>query len=109
MREEPATLVVELRARPDAVEDVLEATRNVIPMVMREPNFARIDFYRDPDDPAHILLVEQWSSRSYLLSEAHQRSPHLSSYFAAIAPHLAEPAKWTVWRSEATYQERDVD
>jgi quinol monooxygenase YgiN len=88
----------------DAVESVLEAIGKVIPVVMSEPNFRGIDLLKDPDDPTRILLIEEWSSRSYLLSEAHQKSPHLSNYVAVITPLLAQPPNWKLWRHEAAYQ-----
>jgi quinol monooxygenase YgiN len=104
MREEPATLVVELRTRADTVENVLEAIGNVIPLVMREPNFGSIDLLKDPGDPTRILLIEEWLSRSYVLSEVHQKSPHLSNYFAMLTPLLAAPPRWRLWRHETAYR-----
>ena len=100
----PVTLIVELNAKPENADAVFEATKDVIPEVMKEPHFIAIDLHRDGDDPGHILVVEKWESRDYLLSESHQASPHLTGYFKTIAPLLAEEAKWTIFDHVAAYR-----
>ena len=97
------TLVVDLKAKPESADAVYEATRSVIPEVMKEPHFGEINLYRDPEDPTHIAVIERWGSREYLQSDAHQQSPHLSSYFETITPLLAEPARWALFNHEGRF------
>lgn len=100
----PVTLIVELQAKPESADTVFAATKEVIPEVMKEPHFLSIDLHRDGDDPSHILLVEKWASREYLLSEGHQASPHLTAYFKTITPLLAKDAKWAIFDHIAAYR-----
>ena len=97
------TLIVTLEAKDADADAVFAATQEVIPSVMKEPHFESIDLYRGSDDPAAIVLVEKWDSREYLLSDAHQKAPHLQSYFQKITPMLTHDAQWTLFSHDRTY------
>ena len=96
----PTTLVFEITARPESADAVFEATRKVIPKAAEEPHFEEINLYRDPAAPEHIIVIEQWTSREYLQSDAHQKAPHLAAYFDYISPLLAEPPRWALYKHE---------
>lgn len=93
----PVTLVVELQAKPETVEQALSLTLAVIPQALVEPYAQSIELFRDPTDPARILLIEKWASRTYVTSSAHTQNAHMAEYFKTISPLLATPARWSVW------------
>lgn len=96
-------LIVTLLAQPGQEAQLKRETEAVIPQVMEEPYFEAINLLSNPLNPRQLVLVEQWQSREYLLSDAHQKSEHLSRYFSKIRTMLAEPARWELFDCTATY------
>ncbi len=93
----PATLIVELKAKVGDAETLLSLTKAVIPKALKEPTAETIELFADPSDDTKICLIERWGSRAYVTSEDHTKAPHMTEYFGAIEPLLAEPPKWAVW------------
>ncbi len=98
--DDPVTLVVELRAKEGAAADVFALTKALFPKALSEPTAKSIDLFEDPSDPQRLLLIEKWGSGAYVTSDAHTKSDHMSAYFEALTPLLADEPRWSVWSHE---------
>jgi len=77
------TVTVDLRVRPDRVEEFLVAIReNAAASVRDEPGCVRFDVHRSIDDPQRFLLHEVYRDRRAFETE-HRMSTHYAAWVAA--------------------------
>jgi len=82
---------------PDKVDTALEACRVVRGHSVQEPGCERYDFFQSPDDPAKIVFVEEWSTKSAL--DVHFQQPAFNEFFAALGPCLASQPEIRIFES----------
>lgn len=93
----PVTVTITYEARADRTGEAAEELRKLIATVVAsEPDCSGIRLFRDADDPARILLVEEWSSREAYLGP-HFRTPHLQAFIAAAGELFAGPPEIRFW------------
>ena len=81
-------LVVEVRVKEHFLDDFKSATCEVMERVRNEPGCEQMHFTQLNSDPLCFVIFERWNSREYLLSDDHQKSPHLAAYFKLIGPMI---------------------
>lgn len=64
---------------------------------LKEPYALSINMYQNPDNPQDIIIFEEWESRKYLLSDAHQKSEHISNFFQVASPMLEKPFEYGIY------------
>jgi|GEM_PF-6619957 len=64
---------------------------------LKEPYALTINMYQNPDEPKDIIIFEEWESKDYLFSDAHQKSAHISKFFQVTAPMLEKPFEYGVY------------
>lgn len=67
-------LIAHAHFKVEQVDAAVAACRQVRSLSVEEPGCDRYDFYQSPDDPAHIVFVEQWTSRELLQEHFSARS-----------------------------------
>jgi len=80
---------VDVRVLPGLEEEFLEATLANARQSLQEPGIERFDVCRDPEDPAHFLLVEVYRTRQ--APAQHKTTAHYAAWRDAVAPMMAEP------------------
>lgn len=78
-------------ARPGQATAVAEAIAAVVAPTLKEPGCHEYVPHRDTEDGNRFVFVERWESAAAL--DAHNRSPHLQAFAAAIGPLLAAPLR----------------
>ena len=84
-----------LAGREQELKSGLEAL--VATVVREEPDCRGIRMLAAVDDPAHVLLVERWTSREAYLGP-HLETPHLRAFRERAALLVAGPPDVTFWR-----------
>ncbi len=64
---------------------------------LKEPYALSINMYQNPDSPENIIIFEEWESRKYLLSDAHQKSEHIQNFFQKATPMLKKPFEYAIY------------
>lgn len=80
-------LVAHTNFKPESVDAALAACRQVRSLSVQEPGCAQYDFYQSPDDPAHVVFVEEWTTRELL--QEHFAAESFMQFQAAIGDLLA--------------------
>jgi autoinducer 2-degrading protein len=80
---------VQVRIRPDRVEDFVAATLVNARASVQEPGVLRFDVIQDQADPAHVVLVEVY--RDADASAAHKETQHYATWRDAVVGMMAEP------------------
>lgn len=70
------TILATYVAAPGNEEELAEALRGYVPMVLTEPGCIAFDVYRGIDEPRLFILVEQYTDRAAI--DAHIASDHYS-------------------------------
>ena len=92
---------VQIRVRPEAVAEFLEATRENARHSQQEPGIARFEVYQLNEDPTRFMLLEAY--RTTEGPAQHQATPHYIKWRDSVATMMAEP------RTKAVYQNRHPD
>ena len=80
---------VDVRVRPDRVEDYLAATLVNARASLTEPGVLRFDVIQDQADPAHVVLVEVY--RDAEGAAAHKDTAHYATWRDTVAEMMARP------------------
>jgi (4S)-4-hydroxy-5-phosphonooxypentane-2,3-dione isomerase len=80
---------VQVRVRPDRVEDFVAATLVNARASLAEPGVLRFDVLQDRADPGHVVLVEVY--RDEEAPAAHKLTPHYAAWRDTVAEMMAEP------------------
>ncbi len=64
---------------------------------LKEPYALSINMYQNPDNPQDFIIFEEWESREYLLSDAHQKSEHIGNFFQKATPMLEKPFEYGIY------------
>ena len=65
------TITLELHARPEATEELIQLFRDTLPDTRGWDGCQDVIMHRDQDNPSHLLVIEHWDSRK-----------HYEAYFA---------------------------
>lgn len=95
----PVTVVVELRAAPESVEQTRAELLAVAEARGGEPGSTGINVLRDPDDPCHFLVTETFESA--VAFENHISDPSTSAFAARMRQLLAAPPVRGIWHQTA--------
>jgi quinol monooxygenase YgiN len=60
----PVTVILELRIKPEAVDDVLTGLAGDLPDTRAYKGNVSVDVVRDQADPCHVTLIERWEERA---------------------------------------------
>ncbi|MGC3999385.1 MAG: antibiotic biosynthesis monooxygenase [Anaeromyxobacter sp.] len=80
---------VQVRVKPEHVQDFIRATRENAAASLREPGVARFDVVQDLEEPTRFVLVEVY--RDAAAPAAHKETAHYQRWRDAVAPWMAEP------------------
>jgi len=80
---------VEVRVRPERVDDFLAATLLNAAASAREPGVLRFDVIQDRADPTHVVLVEVY--RDEAAPAAHKQTSHYATWRDTVAEMMAQP------------------
>ena len=77
-----------IRAREDAFDQLLAASRQHVAHSRQEPGCISHDVYLDPEDPLRLVFVERWQSKEALA--AHFQVPGARQYVAQLEGKVTE-------------------
>src|SRR5512138_1134942 len=80
---------VNVRVKPDAVEQFKQATLANARASVQEPGIAAFDVVQQQDDPTRFVLVEAY--RTPDAPAAHKETKHYQVWRDTVAPMMAEP------------------
>jgi (4S)-4-hydroxy-5-phosphonooxypentane-2,3-dione isomerase len=80
---------VNVRVKPESVNDFRAATLTNARASLQEPGIARFDVVQQQDDPTRFVLVEVY--RDAHAPARHKETPHYAAWRDAVAPMMAEP------------------
>jgi quinol monooxygenase YgiN len=83
------TVVAECLAAPGQEDRLRTALEAMIEPSLDEPGCLAYRPYVDPNEPARMVIVEQWTGRTAL--DAHFETPHFHHVRAVLDQILAEP------------------
>jgi len=89
--------LVDVRVRPEHVEEFILETRKNHEGSRTEPGNLRFDVLRSEEDGTRFLLIEVY--RSAAAATAHKQTPHYAAWRDAVSPWMAAPRegrRWTV-------------
>jgi quinol monooxygenase YgiN len=84
-RSMPLTIVATFQAKPEAAARLQEGLQALAVPTREEEGCISYRLYVDPEDPAAMVMVEQWADGAAI--DAHNQSEHLQA-FAKVAPEL---------------------
>jgi quinol monooxygenase YgiN len=82
---------VQVRVKPECVEQFRRATIENAAQSVREPGIARFDVAQQSDDPTRFVLVEAY--RSAEDPARHKETAHYKKWRDAVEPMMAEPRR----------------
>lgn len=104
MQPSRVTVLIEYHAQPDHVaKAVSELDALVAKVVASEPDCFGIRLLQDPDEPARVLLVEEWSSREAYLGP-HFQTPHLKAFIEQAPSLFSGPPEIRFWAEQARHR-----
>ena len=84
---------VQVRVRPDRVDEFVAATLANARASVQEPGVVRFDVVQDKADPAHVVLVEVY--RDDAAAAAHKATAHYATWRDTVADLMAQPREST--------------
>jgi len=75
------TILANIHAHPERVEQVKAALEKLLPLTRAEAGCLQYDLLRDNRDPAHFMVFERWATPALL--QAHTSSAHLAAFRCA--------------------------
>ncbi|MEZ4377752.1 MAG: putative quinol monooxygenase [Gemmatimonadales bacterium] len=101
MLDDSTIVVIRYTALPDRIEEATAALAELIAIVVREEeDCIGITMHAALDDPAQILLWEEWTSRE-AYQGPHMQTPHLRAFIDRAAERFAGPPEITFWARTA--------
>lgn len=88
--------IVQVRVKPDRVEEFIEACRLNHLGSVAEPGNRRFDILQQADDPTRFVLYEAYASAGE--AAAHKATPHYLAWRDTVAGMMAEPRQGTAYR-----------
>lgn len=82
-------VVVNVKVKPEHLDDFIEATRINHAGSVQEPGNLRFDVLQASDDPAHFILYEGYATEEDIL--AHKETPHYQRWRDVVEPWMTEP------------------
>ena len=82
-------LIVNIRVKPERVEEFKAAITENASNSVREPGVARFDVMQQMDDPAHFTLVEAYRTPEAVA--AHKETAHYLKWRDTVTDWMAEP------------------
>ncbi|MFI1918446.1 putative quinol monooxygenase [Nocardia sp. NPDC020380] len=82
-------VVAELRATEGHEDRLRTALESMIEPSLTEPGCLAYQPFANPNDPAHMVVVEEWTSAEAL--EEHFRTPHFEHVAGVLDGILGEP------------------
>lgn len=80
---------VQVRVKPESVEDFVRATIENASNSVKEPGIARFDVVQQQDDATRFVLVEVY--RTPEAAAAHKETAHYAKWRDTVASMMAEP------------------
>jgi len=80
---------VQVRVKPDCVEQFKQATLANARASVREPGIARFDVIQQVDNPTRFVLIEAY--RTPDAPAAHKETDHYRTWRDTVEPMMAEP------------------
>ena len=80
---------VQVKVKPERVEDFKRATVENATSSVREPGIARFDVGQQSDDPTRFVLVEVYRAADD--PARHKETAHYRKWKEAVEPMMAEP------------------
>jgi len=80
---------VQVKVKPERVEDFKRATVENATSSVREPGIARFDVGQQSDDPTRFVLVEVYRAADD--PARHKETAHYQKWKEAVEPMMAEP------------------
>jgi quinol monooxygenase YgiN len=80
---------VDVRVKPERVEDFRAATIANAAASLQEPGIARFDVAQDRSDPTHFVLIEVYRDAS--APAAHKETAHYQLWRDTVADMMATP------------------
>jgi autoinducer 2-degrading protein len=77
---------VEVRVKPEHVEDFIAAARANHHGSVREPGNLRFDVLQSPEDPTRFVFYEAYATAA--AAAAHKATPHYLAWREAVAPWM---------------------
>ena len=80
---------IQVRVKPECVQDFLNATLANARESVKEPGIARFDVVQQQDDPTRFVFTEVY--RTAEAPAAHKETKHYQLWRDTVAPMMAEP------------------
>jgi quinol monooxygenase YgiN/ketosteroid isomerase-like protein len=102
-------LLIQAFVKEDAIESFRNEALRTAAAAIKEPFCVSIDLYQNSSQPNHFTLHEVWESKDYILSDEHQKSPHILSFFKNTENMLTSPFQYDILNiaSESNKSEGD--
>ena len=89
------TVTLDLNLKPEAVEPFCTQLKEALVDTRKFPGFVDIYIHRHADDPARIILIEQWETRAAYDGYVAFRTE--GGMAAAMAEILTQPPTLNIW------------
>jgi quinol monooxygenase YgiN len=90
------TVIAFHKALPGKEEALKQSLLALCVPTRAEKGCINYDFHESVDDPARLVIHENWTSKADL--DAHLRSQHIESFRRRADELLAEPPQITLWK-----------
>jgi quinol monooxygenase YgiN len=90
------TVIAEYQARAGTGDEVAKVLARHVTATRAEPGCVTFIAYRDPDDPGHFALYEQYTDENAF--QEHRRSAHFADYVEGQIVPLLETRRWRRYR-----------
>ncbi|MDR3496005.1 MAG: antibiotic biosynthesis monooxygenase [Ancalomicrobiaceae bacterium] len=87
--------LVEIRVKPNRIDDFLRVFRLNHEGSLREPGCRRFDVLQDPDDPTHFTIYEAYVDAAAV--RFHKTTPHYLAVKAALEDIMTGPRQHRVF------------
>ncbi|REL26259.1 antibiotic biosynthesis monooxygenase [Thalassotalea euphylliae] len=79
---QPLTIVANIYAKPDNVEQVKTALNKLVPATREEPGCVQYDLHQNNENPAHFMMYEVWQDTPSW--HAHMEAEALKTYLVEV-------------------------
>ena len=95
MADRKVTVIARFKAKPGLEETVKKEVMKLVSPTRAEAACINYDLHRSSEDPAVLMLYENWVSKKAL--DEHLAMPYLEAFKAKADEILAEPLNITLW------------
>lgn len=85
-----AAVLIRLHVKPECLAACRAHTLTLVNATRSEPHCQSIQLLHRPEEPRLLLMVQHWDDKAYYLSDAHQHSAHMQSFFDATQAMIAD-------------------